>query len=147
MVRQLGARHVIDYRKEDYTKNGKTYDVILDTVSGDAFRAAKPSLSPNGRYVSVYMTARIAFQMLRGAMFGGPKAAAAVVMGDQRLMEDVAALMAEGAIWPVIGERFPLDRIADAHEALENPKTQGAVVVTVADADEDVDLADLRAAE
>lgn len=147
MVRQLGARHVIDYAWEDYTKNGETYDVILDTVSGDGFRAAKPSLSSCGRYVSLYMTLRIGFQMLWGSVFGGPRAAAGVVINNRRLMEDVAGILAEGAIWPVVAARFPLDRVAEAHAELESGSLEGAVVVSVADAPRDISQADLWAAE
>ena len=129
MVRELGAHRVIDYTREDYTQTGETYDVIFDTVSGDGFRAAKSSLSPRGRYVSLYMTLRIAFQMLRGALFGGPRAATGVVIANQQLTQDVAALLAEGAIWPVVAARFPLAQVADAHEALERGNPKGAVVV------------------
>jgi len=146
MVRQLGARAVIDYAREDYTNNGETYDVIFDTVSGDGFRAAKPSLSRRGRYVSLYMTLRIGLQMLWGAMFGGPRAAAGVVLNNQELMEEVAVLLGEGAIWPVVAERFALDRVADAHEALESGNLEGAVVVSIVDAPA-LDEADVWAAQ
>lgn len=147
MVRQLGARHVIDYTREDYTKSGETYDVIFDTVRGDGFRAAKPSLSPRGRYVSLYMTLGIALRMLWGAVFGGPRAAAAVVLGNQQLTQDVAALLAEGAVWPVIAARYPLDRVADAHEELDSGRPKGAVVVSVVESPREVDDADLWAAQ
>ena len=122
-------------------------DVIFDTVSGDGFRAAKPSLSPRGRYVSLYMTLRIVLQMLWGALFGGPRAAAAVVLGNQRLTQDVAALLAEGSIWPVVAARFPLDRVADAHEALESGNPKGTVVVSVVDVPQDHGQADEWAAQ
>ncbi len=132
MVRELGAHEVIDYTQEDWTKNGKAYDVVFDTVSGTGYGAARRSLSENGCYASLYMTPQIAFQMLRSALFGGPRAATGVVMPKQKLTDDVAALLAEGAIWPVIGARFPLEQVADAHAALEDRETRGAVVVMVA---------------
>ncbi|MEE9385567.1 MAG: NAD(P)-dependent alcohol dehydrogenase [Nannocystaceae bacterium] len=131
MVRELGAHRTIDYAREVYTQDGETYDVIFDTISGDGFREAKPSLSPRGRYVTLHMTMRVMFQMLTSAIFGGPRAAASVVLGDQQLTEDVAALLAEGAIWPVIAARFPLAQVVDAHHALESPNTMGTVVVSV----------------
>lgn len=146
MVRELGARAVIDYAQEDYTNNGETYDVIFDTVGGDGFRAAKPSLSPRGRYVSLYMTLRIGLQMLWGAVFGGPRAAAGVVLNNQQLMEEVAALLGEGVIWPVVAARFPLHRVAEAHGALESGIPHGAVVVSVVESPR-VDQSDLWAAQ
>ena len=146
MVRQLGARSVIDYAKEDYTDNGETYDVIFDTVSGDGFRKAKASLSPRGRYVSLYMTLAIGLRMVWGALFGGRRAAAGVVINNQRLMEEVAALLGEGVIWPVVGARFALHRVVDAHAALES-SPEGAVVVSVIDSSRELEPADLWAAQ
>lgn len=147
MVRRLGAQHVIDYAQEDYTKNGETYDVIFDTVSGDGFRAAKPSLTEQGRYVSLYMTLRILVQMLTTAVFGGPRASASVVMGNQQLAQDVAALLAQGAIWPVVAARYPLARVADAHHELETGNPHGTVVVCVVDTPQRNGLGEAWAAE
>ncbi len=79
------------------------------------------------------MNLRIAFEMLTTALFGGPRAVASVVLGDQQLMQDVAALLAEGAIWPVVAARYPLAQVVEAHAALERGP-QGTVVVSVADA-------------
>jgi D-arabinose 1-dehydrogenase-like Zn-dependent alcohol dehydrogenase len=93
------------------------------------------------------MTLRIGFQMLWGAVFGGPRAAAGVVLGNQKLTQDVAALLAEGAIWPVIGARFPLERVADAHEELESGNPLGAVVVCVAGGAREIGQDDAWAAE
>ena len=133
MVRELGAQRVIDHAREDYRQNGETYDVIFDTVSGDGFRTAKRSLTERGRYVSLYMTLRIGLQMvwaaLFGRMFGGPRPATGVVINTQKLTEEVAQQLGEGAIWPVIAARFPLDRVADAHDELERGNPHGAVVV------------------
>ncbi|MEX1367901.1 MAG: NAD(P)-dependent alcohol dehydrogenase [Nannocystaceae bacterium] len=134
MVTELGAHEVIDYTQQDYTRGGEIYDVIFDTASGDGFRTAKASLSERGRYVTLYMNLRTVFQMLVTAILGGPKVAASVVVGSQALTQDVAELLACGAIWPVIGARLPLARIADAHARLETGGTAGAVVVSVSDA-------------
>ena len=147
MVHQLGAHAVIDYAREDWTRNGQAYDVVFDTVSGEGFRTAKPSLSRHGRYVSLYMTLLIGLQMLWGAVFGGPRAAASVVLNTQQRMQDVATLLADGIISPVIGARFSLERIADAHQALESGHVQGAVVVCLVDAPADGGHEELWVAE
>lgn len=133
MVKDLGAQHVIDYSVEDYTKNGETYDVIFDTASGDGFRAAKGSLGSRGRYVSVYMSLLIGLQLLRSMLFGGPRPMASVALGNRRLLEDVANLMADRAIQPVIAARFPLAQVVDAHEELERGTIAGAVIVSMVD--------------
>ena len=66
------------------------------------------------------------------------------VLGNQRLTQDVAALLAEGSI--VVAARFPLDRVADAHEALESGNPKGSVVVSVVDVPQDHGQADEWAA-
>jgi len=52
MLRSIGADHVIDYTQEDFTKNGKTYDVILDTIGKSPFAGSLRSLSENGTYLN-----------------------------------------------------------------------------------------------
>ena len=131
MMTELGADAVIDYGREDYTKNGETYDVIFDTTSGDGFRAAKRSLTKNGRYVSVYLNLLILWQMMLSAVFGGRKAASSVVLGDQALTNEVAEFLSQGVIRPVIAARYPIARIAEAHSAQESGGTMGAVIVSV----------------
>ncbi len=134
MMTKLGANRVIDYRREDYTKGAESYDVIFDTTSGDGFRAAKPRLPPNGRYASVYVNLLILWQMLLGTIFGGPKAMASVVLGNRELSEDVAKLLAQGAIHPVIAARYPPREVAKAHAAQQAGGLGGTIVVTVRDA-------------
>jgi NADPH:quinone reductase-like Zn-dependent oxidoreductase len=135
MVTELGAEAVIDYTREDYTQNGETYDVIFDTSSGDRFRASRRSLTPHkGRYATVYLNLLVICQMLVTAVFGGRKVTSSVALGNQQLLNDVAELLAQRAIWPVIAERYPLARIADAHRALETGQPAGTVVVSISSA-------------
>ena len=131
MVERLGANEVIDYTRVDYTDNGETYDVIFDTVRGDGFRGARGSLSDGGRYVTLYVSLLILWQALRSAIFGGPKPRASVVVGSQSLTADVAELMAQGVVTPVIAARYPLARVADAHAEQESGRPAGAVIVSV----------------
>ena len=51
MLRSIGADHVIDYTKEDFTKNGETYDVIIDVIGRSSFSRSVRALKPNGRYI------------------------------------------------------------------------------------------------
>lgn len=133
MVEKLGATAVIDYRQQDFTKNGQIYDVIFDTVSGDRFRECCGSLSAMGRYVTVYLNGGVLLQMLMTSLFGGRKVASTVVMGAQELTREVAKLMEQGVIWPVLAAEFPLEEIVAAHELFENGEPKGAVVVRVSD--------------
>lgn len=131
LMTSLGADAVINYEREGYTKGGKTYDVVFDTVSGDGFRAAKRSLTENGRYVSVYLNFLVLWQMLRSAVFGGRKVASSVVLGNQALTNDVAELLAQGVIRPVLAARYPMARVAEAHAAQESGQAMGCVIVSV----------------
>ncbi|KIG13290.1 alcohol dehydrogenase, zinc containing protein [Enhygromyxa salina] len=134
MVTELGAAQVIDRATTDYTQNGETYDVIFDTSSGDRFRVSKRSLSPKGRYVTVYMNLPVLLQMLVTRIFGGREVRASVAIGTQKLTHDVAELLAKRAIWPVLAKGYPLAQIADAHHAVETGRTAGTVVVAVSEA-------------
>ena len=96
LARELGAGDVIDYKTTDYTRNGKTYDVILDTVTGDGFRKAKRSLTETGRYATVYITLAVVFQMLWTSLLGGRRACPSVVLGDKELSRDVARATCPG---------------------------------------------------
>lgn len=131
LVRSLGATAFIDYATEDYTRSGETWDVVFDTSSGDGFRAARRALKPGGRYATVYMSLVVLVQALVTSLFGSRKARTGVVLGDQQLTRDVAALLQDGAIRPVLVAQFPLDRVAEAHAALEDGGPAGDVVVLI----------------
>ncbi len=143
MVRELGAHEVIDYRTTDYTKTGKTYDVIFDTASGHGFRSSKKSLNPGGRYVTVYLDLLVLFQMLLTSVIGRKRVASSVVLGSPDLTRDVALLLEQGAIWPVIAARYPLANVADAHHEQQRAgRLAGAVVVAVRDEARTLEAAD-----
>lgn len=131
MVTELGADEVLDYRAEDYLSGRAHYDVIFDTHSGDGFSRAKSALSPQGRFVTVYLNFLVMLQMLASSFGRGPRIKSSVVLGSQSLLRDVADLLAKRAIWPVVAHCFPLVQIRAAHEALEASDTQGTVVVAI----------------
>lgn len=132
-VRALGAARVIDYRAEDFTALGERWDVILDTTEGDHFRAFRRALTSSGRYLSLYMTLRLVLEMAITKLRGGPRAMAGVAQGNAKLLDELRGLVEAGAIRPVVGARYPLARIADAHARLEGERRWGDVVVDVAE--------------
>lgn len=82
--------------------------------------------------MTVYLDLLVLLQMLLTSVLGRRKVASSVVIGNQALTQDVARLLEQGVIWPVIAARFPLARIADAHHELETVgRPAGAVVVSV----------------
>lgn len=130
LSRSLGADEFINYKKEDFTKSGKTWDVIFDATEGNHFRSFRSALSSVGRYLSLYMTLRVLFQMAMTAMRRGPRAITGVALGDPGTLDDVRALVEEGALRPVVSDRYPLEDIVHAHAMLEGAQPpRGSVVV------------------
>jgi NADPH:quinone reductase-like Zn-dependent oxidoreductase len=130
LVRRLGADQVID-SKEDFTTNGNRYDVIFDTSGAVDARRAWSSLTPKGRYLTVYMGVQVLLGMALTFFTGGKKAISGVAIGGPEQIEEIRQLVEQGAISPVIEATFPLDRIAQAHAHLETARPHGEVVVTI----------------
>jgi len=130
MLRDLGADHAIDYAAEDFTQNGKTYDVIFDTSGSMSFREVYGSLTPTGRYLTLAGELQVLIPMLITSLTGGRRALFSVALGGPENMDSLRDLMEKGVISPVIDTRFPLEQIVQAHTHLENRKAHGSVVVT-----------------
>jgi len=131
LVRSLGASHVIDYRHDDFTENGETYDVIVDTVGTAPFSRSKKSLSEGGRLLLVlaglpHMLPIPWVQMTSSKkIIAGP---AAERVEDLRFL---ATLAETGAFKPVIDRRYPFAQIADAHRYVDSGRKIGNVIVTL----------------
>ncbi len=132
LVASLGADRVIDYIKEDFTKSGETYDVILDTVVGKtSFSRCKGSLRRNGLYLAVAGGLLEAAQMLWTSLRGDKK----VVFGSRvERKEDlvfIKELVEAGKMKTVIDRRYPLEQTAEAHRYVDKGHKKGSVVITV----------------
>lgn len=134
-LRALGADHVIDYTKENFTENGQHYDLILAANGYQPIAAYKRSLAPGGRYV---MTGGKGKQMAE-AMFLGPILS---LTGGKKLTnilarpnpDDLAflkGLIEAGKVKPVIAQRYPLKQAAEALSFVEAGHAPGKVVITL----------------
>ena len=133
LVRSLGAYVVLDYTREDFTKNGDTYDVVFDAVGKHSFRRARRSLKPGGVFIETDL----------GFMWHVPFIALATrVIGSKRLTlpipkytkEDVAhvkQLVEEGKYRPVIDRTYRLEQVVEATRYVETGQKTGNVVLTV----------------
>lgn len=130
LVRELGADAFIDYTKTDFTESGATWDVIFDISEGANFRRFRASLTPKGRYVTVYASVRVLVDMMLTRVLRGPRAQVGVVMGTPEQMDALRHLAEAGAVRPVIASRHGLDAIAEAHIALDE-KPPGDIVLEV----------------
>ena len=123
-VRSVGADHVIDYTKEDFTENSTKYDLILDIVANHSVSKYKRALTPTGTYVAVAFNA--------GALIQGGKQV--VQLSHEPNVDDLLfmkQLIEEGTVKPVIAKRFPLGEIAEAFRYYKEENPAGKVVLTV----------------
>jgi NADPH:quinone reductase-like Zn-dependent oxidoreductase len=134
-IRDLGADHVIDYRVEDFTKNGVRYDVIIAINGYHPLSAYKRSLTPAGTYVFVGGTlAQIVKSLLFGPMMslGKRKMRSLAAKPNARDLEFVMQLLQEGRLNPVIDRTFPLTEGAAALQYIATGHASGKVLIRVA---------------
>ena len=130
MLRSIGADYVIDYTQADFTRGGRTYDVIIDVVGKSSVSRTLSSLRENGRYflgnpslsqrIRARWTSTGSKQILHGT-------------GSQK-PEDLAhlrGLIEAGQLTPVIDRSYPLEEMAEAHRYVDQGHKKGNVVVTV----------------
>jgi NADPH:quinone reductase-like Zn-dependent oxidoreductase len=130
-VKALGADKVIDYTKEDFTKNGETYDLIFDIKNKTSFGRCKKSLKPDGIYLLASFKMRQLFQMLLTSRRPGKKVICAFSSETLDDLLFVKELVEAGKIKAVIDRRFPLEQTAAAHWYMEKGSREGSVVITV----------------
>ncbi len=130
-VKHLGAGKVIDYKKEDFTKNGETYDLIFDILGKGSFAKYKASLKQNGIYLlASFKTAKL-LQMLRTSLSGDKKVICALADPRQGDLVLIKEFLEDRKLKPVIDRCFPLEMAAEAHRHFEAGNKKGNVVITV----------------
>jgi NADPH:quinone reductase-like Zn-dependent oxidoreductase len=134
-MRSLGADHIIDYTREDFTKNGNQYDLILDVVAHRSVFAYKRALESGGSYLLTGGSVATIFQILllgpliRGTT--GKKIRILAVRPNLKDMDLITELYEAGKVVPVIDRRYPLGEVPEALRYLGEGRTKGKVVITV----------------
>src|SRR6188508_1308677 len=136
LVRSLGAHEVIDRFSEDFTKNGRNYDVIFDAVGKHSFRRCRRSLEPGGIYISMDLGFMYHVPLLAlGTRFVGSRRA---TLGIGRYRKEdlvlVKDLVEAGKYRPVIDRVYSLDEIVEATRYVETGQKTGNVVIRVREA-------------
>jgi len=131
MVKCLGADKVIDYTKEDFTKNGQTYDLIFDIVGATTFDRCKSSLKPRGVFLQNIMGLTDMVRILWTSITGRKKLKGGVAMENLERMNVIMQLAAEGKLKAVIDRSYPLEQITEAFKYVEQGHKKGNVVITV----------------
>ena len=132
MVKSLGADKVIDYTKEDYTKSGETYDIVLDTVGKTSFSRCRKSLKQKGVFLPVSMGLTELVQIVWTSIKGGKRVKGGVAGESVEDLELLKKLTEAGKMKPVIDRCYPLEQTAEAFEYVEKGHKKGNVVITVA---------------
>jgi NADPH:quinone reductase-like Zn-dependent oxidoreductase len=135
MARSLGADHVIDYTKEDFTQNGQQYDLILAVNGYHPISAYKRALTSMGIYVMAGgYTAQIFQAMLLGSLMsktGGKKMGNVSAKPNQKDLVFMKELIEAGKVVPVIDKRYPLSEAPEALRYLGEGHARGKVIITV----------------
>ena len=138
LVRSLGADHVVDYTKEDFTQGTERYDLIIDNVGNHSLSKLRRVMKPTGTYIMVGGPSGRWLDPLPRAL--GAAIVSRFVDQDMHFFisalkkEDLvvlAELMAAGKVTPVIDRQYPLDSIRPAMAYLETGRARGKVVITV----------------
>ena len=137
LVRKIGADHVIDYTKEDFTKNGQQYDLIADIAATHSFGDYKRALNPNGTVVIIGWKDKIVARLLYFAILkpllgrGDKKFTFYIAKSNQKDFVILKELIETGKLTPVIDKGFPLEQTAEAFHYFDKEHPSGKVVITV----------------
>ena len=138
MARSIGADHVIDYTKEDFSKNGQKYDLIFDVAANRSVFAYKRVLAPKGKYVLAGFSSMP--QMIHILLLG-PQVAKAEnqeigMMGmastNNADLTFISGLLESRKVVPVIDKTYPLNETAQALRHFEEEHARGKIIITVA---------------
>jgi len=130
-VKALGAEKVIDYTREDFTRNGETYDLIFDIPGKSSFSRCKKSLNPKGIYLLASFKMKHLFQMFLTSIFGGKKVVCTLAKERPEDLVFIRELCEAGKIISVIDGCYPLEQAESAHRYVESGYKKGNVVITV----------------
>ncbi len=134
MLRSIGADSVIDHTKEDFTKNGETYDVIFDVVGKGPFFRSIRSLNKHGTLLLANNGLVVPkFQGLWTSMTSSKRVISKMAGEKKEDLVFLKELIEAGKISAVIDRRYPLEQTAEAHRYVDTGRKKGNVVITVAE--------------
>jgi NADPH:quinone reductase-like Zn-dependent oxidoreductase len=136
-VKSLGADKVIDYKQEDFTNSGETYDIIFDAAGKSRYGRCQHILKENGIYLSTVLSPSIVLNMLWTSIAGSKKAkitfAGLRPTSEQaKDLRFLAELIEAGQLKSLIDRSFPLAQTAEAHRYVDTGRKKGSVVISVA---------------
>jgi NADPH:quinone reductase-like Zn-dependent oxidoreductase len=130
-VKSLGADHVIDYTREDFTQSGETYDLIFDILGKSSFSRCKSVLKPGGILLYASFKLKQLLQMAWTSRNGNQKVSCALAPGNLADLMTVKELVEAGKITASIDRCYPMEQAAEAHRYVESGRKAGNVVILV----------------
>ncbi len=131
VVRSIGADHVIDYTREDFTKDGETYDVIFDAVGKSSFSSCIRSLKENGFYLLGNPGLSQQVRAKWTSMTSSKKVVGGMLSYRTEDLIRLRELIEAGKIRSVIDRRYQLEQVVEAHRYVDTGQKTGNVVMTV----------------
>ena len=131
MLRSIGADHVVDYTQEDFSKRGQTYDVVFDVVGKGSFARSIRTLKPDGCYLMANPRLN---SIIRGLWASRTSKKRVIFETNQQTNENLLHLkqLAEaGKLKTIIGKRYPLEDMAEAHRYVETGEKMGNLIINV----------------
>ena len=133
LVRSLGADHVVDYKKIDFTKSGRTYDLILDNVANHTFSDLRRTLTPQGIIVPNSGHGGMGYVVKAAllSLFMRQHSSLFVANTNHENLDTLRGLIESDKVTPVIDRTYPLNDVIEAFQYLEQGHARGKVIITV----------------
>lgn len=130
LVKSLGADKIIDYKKDDFTKDNEEYDFVFDAVGKSTFGKCKPLLKKHGIYSSSDGLVNILWAIIT-PLFGGKKVIFIPPRNVKAGLGAIKDLIEKGSFRPVIDRKYPLDKIVEAFKYVATGEKIGNVIITI----------------
>jgi len=131
MLRSIGANHVIDFTKGDYTKNGETYDLIIDVVGRRGVSRRLKLLKPGGYYFLAYAGFSHIFLSIWTSITSNKKLKIESASQKKDDLMFLKELIEAGRLKPILDRKYSMEQTAEAHRYVESGQKKGNVVISV----------------
>lgn len=138
MLKRIGADDFIDYTKESFAAKGRTFDVIFDMVAGNSFTASIRALNRNGRYLTANPRLSVMFRSVFTRRLSGKTAMFAFAQESREELLALKEMIENGRIKSIVDKVYPMEQAVDAHNRVETEQRLGAVVIAIADHDDEL---------
>ncbi len=134
LVKNLGADHVIDYNKNDFTQNYGYYDIIYDTIGKCSFSKSKKALKSRGVYLSPVLSLSLLMIMIRTSLFGKKKAKFQAtglrkIIELNQFLDQIDILIKQGKLMTVTDRKYSIEEVSKAHRYIDSGRKKGNVVI------------------